>query len=273
MALAHPDLAGVQYPTDIGAALFTQKRTRKGGLADIEWRPTDNLSLDLSGFLSNLDAPNFNRNFLMWNTHFINSGAGQAPDPGYVVTNGTLTKATFTGVPGTLYGVYDQISRPNESESSNYINLDTNYKLSSSLSFLLQLGISKGTGKTPTQDVSETVPDQGGGASYQLNGIGNGPNFTFLNTNVTTPNGGPDNPNGPVGFGWIFGAQNVAVYDKEDWGKLDGIYNVNGGSWTDLKFGAAPGEPRPLLARCDRAGTHRRQQPGHLPAGLFQLSG
>jgi iron complex outermembrane recepter protein len=81
------------------------------------------------------------------------------------------------------------------------------------------------------------VPDQGGGASWQLNGIGNGPNFTFLNTDVTTPNGGPDNPNGPVGFGWIFGAQNVAVYDKEDWGKLDGLYNVNNGSWTALKFG------------------------------------
>ena len=52
------------------------------------------------------------------------------------------------------------------------------------------------------------------------------PDFTFLNTNVTTPNGGPDNPNGPVAFGWIFGAQNVAVYDQEDWGKLDGLYNV-----------------------------------------------
>ena len=74
MALAHPDLSGVQYPTDIGAALFTQKRTRKGGLVDIEWRPTDNLSLDLSGFLSNLDAPNYNRNFLLWNTHSSTRG-------------------------------------------------------------------------------------------------------------------------------------------------------------------------------------------------------
>ncbi|HEY2809649.1 MAG TPA: TonB-dependent receptor [Steroidobacteraceae bacterium] len=237
MALAHPDLSGVQYPTDIGAALFTQKRTRKGGLADVQWIPSDSLGFDLSAFLSNLDAPNYNRNFLLWNTHYINSGAGQAPDPGYVVTNGTLTKATFTGVPGTFYGVYDQIARPNESESSNYINLDTNFKLTSSLSFLLQLGISKGSGKTPTQDVSETQPDQGGGASYQLNGIGNGPNFAFLNTNVTTPNGSADNPNGPVPFGWIFGAQNVAVYDKEDWGKLDGLYNVGNGAWSDLKFG------------------------------------
>ena len=114
VALAHPDLAGVQYPTDIGAALFEQERKRTGGLIDMELRPTDNLSLDLSGFFSKLDAPNYNRNYLLWNTHFINSGAGQAPDPGYVVTNNTLTKATFTGCPGTLYGVYDQISRPDE---------------------------------------------------------------------------------------------------------------------------------------------------------------
>src|SRR6202790_2186164 len=31
IATAHPDLSGVQYPTDIGAALFEQKRERNGG--------------------------------------------------------------------------------------------------------------------------------------------------------------------------------------------------------------------------------------------------
>ena len=40
---AHPDLLGVQYPTDIGAALFTQTRTRTGGLVDVEFAPTDSL--------------------------------------------------------------------------------------------------------------------------------------------------------------------------------------------------------------------------------------
>jgi iron complex outermembrane recepter protein len=237
MALAHPDLSGVQYPTDIGEALFTQKRTRKGGLVDVEFKPNDSLSFDLSGFESDLDAPNFNRNYLLWNTHYINSGAGQAPDPGYVVANNTLTKATFTGVPGTYYGVYDQISRPNESESSNYVNLDTNFKFNSSLSFLLQVGTSKGEGKTPTQDVSETQPDFGNGAAYQLNGIGNAPNFSFGSTNNTNPTtSGPNG--GPVAFGWIFGAQNVNVDDTEDWGKLDGLYKLDKGTWTDLKFGA-----------------------------------
>src|ERR1700693_606730 len=49
VATAHPDLANVQYPTEIGAAYFTQQRERNGGLADIEFKPTDDLTLDLSG--------------------------------------------------------------------------------------------------------------------------------------------------------------------------------------------------------------------------------
>ena len=250
LATAHPDLSGVVYPTDIGAALFTQKRTRTGGLVDVQWKPTDNLGFDLSGFDSNVKAPNYNRNYLLWNTHFINSGAGQSCagvpcgnglvpglglQPGYVVQNGTLVQSNFTGVPTTFYGVYDQISRPDESESSNFLNLDTTLRASTQLSFLLQLGISKGEGKTPTQDVSETQPDLGNGAGYQLHGLGNGPSFNFANTNNTTPfpPGGP-----PVAFGWIFGAQNVNVDDKEEWAKLDGAFDLKNGAWTDLKFGA-----------------------------------
>ena len=233
IASAHPNLAKVVYPTDIGEAFFQQKRTRTGGLVDVQWQPSDALGFDLSGFESYLKAPNYNRNYLLWNTHFINSGAGQAPDPGYVVSNGTLTKANFTGVPGTFYGVYDQISRPDESESSNFVNLDSTLKVNEALSFFAQAGISKGEGKTPTQDVSETQPDQGNGAGYQLNGVSSGPSFNFGNTNNTTPFAGGM----PVAFGWIFGAENVDVTDKEDWAKLDGKYQLNDGAFTDLQFG------------------------------------
>ena len=101
IAVAHPDLSGVQYPTDIGAALFEQKRERNGGLVDIEFKPNDALTLDLSGFSSRLLASNYNRNYLLWSTHFVASGAGQAPNPGYVVQDNTLTSATFAPVAGT----------------------------------------------------------------------------------------------------------------------------------------------------------------------------
>ena len=166
VALADPNLSGVQYPTDIGAAFFTQTRTRKGGLFDLQFKPSDNLGFDLNGFVSNLDAPNYNRNYLLWNTHYINGGAGQAPDPGYVVQNNTLTKANFTGVPGTQYGIYDQISRPDEGATSNFVNLDVKLKATDQLTLTGQFGTSHGEGKTPTQDVFETQPDFGQGAGW-----------------------------------------------------------------------------------------------------------
>src|SRR6185437_9078314 len=100
VATAHPDLSGVQYPTEIGSAFFTQERQRNGGMADIEFKPTDDLTLDLSGFSSKLTASNYNRNYLMWSTHFVNFGAGQSPDPGYGVQGNTLTQAKFTGATG-----------------------------------------------------------------------------------------------------------------------------------------------------------------------------
>jgi iron complex outermembrane receptor protein len=57
VALAHPDLAGVQYPTDIGAAFFEQERKRTGGLIDFQFKPNDNIDLDLSAFYSKLEGP------------------------------------------------------------------------------------------------------------------------------------------------------------------------------------------------------------------------
>src|SRR3984957_1419259 len=233
IATAHPDLSGVQYPTEIGAAFFTQERQRNGGMADIEFKPSDDLTLDLSAFSSKLTASNYNRNYLMWSTHFVNFGQGQAPDPGYVVQGNTLTKASFTGVPGTFYGIYDQISRPDETATANFVNLDTTWNANSALTFLGQVGYSWGDGKTPTQDVSETQPGLGSGAGYQLNGLGTGPNFNLGNTNNTPPT-----PGGvPVSFGWIFGAQDIDVKDKEKWAKIDGDYKIDNGAWKDLKFG------------------------------------
>jgi len=234
VAIAHPDLANVYYPKEIGAALFEQRRQRNGGLLDIEFKPTDDLTLDLSGFHSKLSAANYNRNYLMWSTHFVNTGAGQGPDPGYTVTNGTLTSANFTGVPGTLYGVYDQISRPDETATAGFVNFDANWQATERLSFLGQVGTSQGSGKTPTQDVSETNPGNGTGAGYTLQGLGSAPNFNIGATNNTTPT-----PGGiPVTFGWIFGAQNVDVEDRETWAKIDSDFKIQDSSWTDLKFGA-----------------------------------
>ena len=151
-----------------------------------------------------------------------------------MVTNGTLTSANFSPVPGTLYGVYDQISRPDESASSNFINLDANWRASDVLSFFGQFGTSQGDGKTPTQNVSETDPGTGNGCWLHAA-------WHRLGTELQSEARPTIQRLFPTAcrctFNWIFGAQDIDVKDKETWYKIDGDFAMQHDTWTDLKFG------------------------------------
>ena len=280
VAQAHPDLAGVWYPTSVGAALFTQERTRKGGLLDLQFKPNNNVSLDLNGFYSKLEASNFNRNFLLWNTHALNQGntlctdsdnidvkvsghtpvkcVGESPQPGYVVKNGTLVSATFapsmtdpttgtTNVP-VQTGIYDQISRPGEGATTQYLNLDGDFRITDSLKFSGKFGVSKGLGVTPRQDVLEADVTHTSG-SYQLNGSNSAPSFSF---SPLDPSLKPTSTN--YGLDWIFGANNVKVKDNEAWQQIDGEYAADAGILASIKFGA-------------RTNQHKRDSLGTVNAG------
>ena len=234
IAKSNPDLSGVQYPALVGATEFTQKRERNGGLFDVEFKPLDNLTFDLNAFSSRLLAPNLNDNYLFFGSRVLAQGNGQAPLPGYTVAGNTLTSAQFAPVAGTAYGVYDQISRPSSEASSHFVDLDTTWGITDSLSLFGQVGYSWGDGKTPEQDVSETNPGTGAGATYQLNGLGAAPSFAFGSTNNSTPT-----PGGvPVPFGFIFGDQFVDVKDSEAYAKIDAMYKFQTDFFHDLKFGA-----------------------------------
>jgi iron complex outermembrane receptor protein len=230
----HPDLAGVYYPGLLGSAFFEQERKRDGGLIDIQIQPSSGMSFDLSAFTSKLKASNYNRNFLLWGSSII--GADQAPENGYVVRNNTLVSANFpnrgTAAAPINYGVYDQISRPDESSESNFVNLDGRFRVSDALTLFGKLGTSQGKGNTPTQDVAEwNIPNTG--AMWGLNGLGRAADWSL-------PGGDPSNPAGtPLGqqLGWIFGDQNVHVKDKENWAQVDGDYTLPSGMLTVIKFG------------------------------------
>ena len=229
VATAHPDLANVYYPTLIGSALFEQKRERKGGLIEFDWRPNDMLGFDLNAFSSKLDASNYNRNYMEWVTNIVKQGAGQGPDAGYVVRNGTLVKANFSPVAGTTYGIYDMISRPKSSSQSNFVDLDVDFHPTDALSFTGKFGTSKANGDTPVQDVAEFNTGIGTGAGFALNGINNAASWNLGNANNSSPSADSLN--------WIFGSQNVKAEDKEKWAQLDGAYAFLDGSLNQLQFG------------------------------------
>src|SRR5215472_4691462 len=258
LALAHPDLTNVWTPFQMGSTFFTGERKRYGGLLNTQFKPSDAINFDLSGFYAKLEAPNYNRNYLLWFNHWLNQGAGNSAtcgtkpntfpcgnatipglglQPGYVVQNNTLVSASFAGDPNTNYGVYDQISRPDASADSAFINLDGNFILTQHFRLDGQIGWSEGHGKSPTQNVSETEPGLGSGAFYTLNGLSRPPDRGLPGVNYAQPFP-PGHPE-ELTFGWIFGAQDIDVVDKETWAKLDGTFDMSdSGAWQDLRFGA-----------------------------------
>jgi iron complex outermembrane receptor protein len=234
IAGSNPDLAGVQYPVLIGAALFEQKRERTGGLIDLQVSPSDDLQFDIQYFTSDLDATNYNRNYLFWTSNLLQSGGvpggtAQAPDPGYVIRNNTLVDASWSGASTPSAGVYDQISRPHSKATSNYGAISGSYAASDTLTFSGEIGTSEGHGKTPEQNVSETVLGAGIGGSYRLHGMEAAPSFNFGDAVTDDP--------ATAGFGWIFGDQSIDVKDQEDWAKIDANFAMEGSSLTGMDFG------------------------------------
>lgn len=218
LATSHPDLANVWVPSLLGSTLFTQTRKRQGGLLEAQFRPNNDLTLGLSGFYSKLDADNYNRNYMLWGGNFATS---QAPNPGYTVQNGVLTNATYAGVPGTNYTVYDMIYR-HASSKTYYYTADADWNVSDNVTAKFQAGTTKGTGETPKQFIAEVTANQGGGATWQTHGAGSPVDWSV---------GGDSSPAGVTSFG-TWGNQIVKAVDKENWFTADFTQYINDG-WVD----------------------------------------
>jgi iron complex outermembrane receptor protein len=231
LAVAHPDLTNVAYPTLIGSALFEQERERKGGLLDVQIRPTTGMEIDINAFKSKMEATNYNRNWMFWGSHVI-GGANYMPSS-YVVHNGTLVAANFpnVGSPGNnaQYAIVDQISRPGTFSETSYYNVDGRFRLSDNFTLFVQGGSTTGKGETPNQNVFEGDVFNTG-ANYSMNGSGHPVDISF-------PSGNPSVFTGTT-LDWIFGASPAKTKDKENYAKADGELNYTSGSLSSIKFGA-----------------------------------
>jgi len=225
-----PSLAGALYPNLLGSALFTQQRERKGGVLTAELRPAQDFDVSLTGFSSKMDADNYNRNFMLANPWALQSSNVTLKDYTVDPSTNVITSADYTFATPTKIGVYDMISRK-ASASTNFVSLESSYKVNDALKFKGNVGTSKGVGRTDSQDVYEG--DMFGTAGgWSLNGSGSAPSFYL--TPAATPGG---NAGVPYQLDWIFGDQNVVVVDKESWGQVDGEYTLDSGMLRSLKFG------------------------------------
>lgn len=230
-----PNATGAYYPTLIGEALFTQTLKRQGGMLDLQAKPSDELSLDLTAFYSDLQAANDNNNFLYW-------GSRQFGSPSYVPTaltiqNNYVTAATFPSAAGAPpSAVYDQIYRPGAEAKTSFVNLDGKLTPNERLTVDGQLGFTYALGNSPSQPAYEYFG--GNGSSYQMHGDGNLTSINFYNLSAA----GTQIPlatNSPAGYG-VSWAWNDVVHtiDKETYGKLDASLKVDDGPFEAVKFGA-----------------------------------
>jgi iron complex outermembrane receptor protein len=235
VSAAFPDLANVVYPTQIGSAAFTQHSKRVGGLVDLEFKPSDALTLDLNGFYSHFNGTNFDTNFMA--SPFSELSAGVAPTS-YTVVNGTLVAATFpnttfdpTNPGGSAFpGVRDSIYRPNAASMASYVDFDTKLKASESLLITSQIGYTRGLGETP-HDYGYEAYLVNSPMSYQMNGTTAPAVVTFPGVDTTNFN----NPQNVVNGGsW---SSSVKVKDEEKYGQVDAVLSVDRAILHSFKFG------------------------------------
>jgi len=232
---AHPDLAGVVYPTQIGSAAFTQHSKRTGGLADFQWQATDKLMFDLNGFYSHFDATNFDTNFMASPLNEISAGVSPTS---YSVINGTLEAATFPNQPfdptnpyGSAFpGVRDSISRPKAASSTGFVDFDTRLQATDRLLFTAQVGYTRAIGETPNDEGYEAFLVNSP-LSYQMMG-------TVAPAIVSFPGYDTTNFNDPVhvtnGGSWH---SYTKVTDQETYAQADGLLTFDRGVLQSLKFG------------------------------------
>ncbi len=246
-----------------------------------QWKPTDDIELEANYFRSDMEADNYNRNYMLWGSRIINGTDGtngQVPLPGYVVRNNTLVLADFAPTPGAdpsnAFGIYDQISRPGAKSSTEFFSLEGKWDVSDKLQLQRHRpALRKATARRRRQDVAEWDVGLNTGAGWQLNGVG-AADWHLGNTNT----GVPGTPNVDYRLDWIFGSQDIDVEDKEDWGQLDGTYFTDGGvlQLAGLRRARAKHE-RNLRRSPRRARTSRRGdlavRSGRVAAGLPELSG
>ena len=230
LATARPDLANVAYPTLIGSALFEQERERKGGLIDIQVKPTNSLEFDLNAFHSHMEATNYNRNWMFWGSRVI-GGDNRIPSS-YTVRNGTLVQATFpnVGAPGSnaQYAVVDNIYRPGTFSETQYVNFDVKWQPADRLTFTGQVGTTTGKGETPKQAVFEGDVFNTG-AAYSMSGLSHPVDVSF-------PSGNPSVFTGTA-LDWIFGASPAKTKDEEKYARADGELSFDRGAMQAIKFG------------------------------------
>jgi iron complex outermembrane receptor protein len=214
-----------QIPSLIGSALFQQERERYGGNIALQFRPSDDLEINLTGLYSRFGANNFNQNYLAWGSKALGDGGTLT---NAVVRNGTVVSGTVTSPATSRAAVYDAIDRTAFAKTLSG-DADLIWHPSDAGTLHLKIGYTKANGNTESQPFYEGAAP--GAFSFDISG--DVPQVSFIGINPTQPS------NLILDFASLHKITNkdeekyaYADYEHEvDWGPLHAI--KIGGKFTD----------------------------------------
>lgn len=217
-------LGNIDFPQLIGSSFFQQTRDRKGVNFAVQFEPDDRLSVNLTGLYSQMDADNFNQNYMAW----VSNKVGGLTTPGAALTgtevrDGTLVKGTFNAT-GGFGAVFDAISRLASTETRS-IDLDVNFEPAEGWNLHGQIGFTDAKGETEAQPFWETIGVTG--LSFDL--IQGVPRVSFANLDPTSAAALPE-------LGWA-SLDSIGNDDQELYVRGDVTKEVAYGPFTAIKAG------------------------------------
>ena len=210
-------------PTLIGSTMFEQTRERYGANIGIQFRPSDELEVNITGLYSRFNADNFNQNYIAWGEQAL-GGGGTISNA--VVQDGVAVAGNVASRAGGTQGfgvVYDAIDRAAVAKTVS-ADFDLTWRPVDSLSVHFKVGWTKANGDTSNENFIEFAGP--GAFSYDLRS--GRPEVSFSNPNPLNPAGiRPD----------FARMQSVTNDDEEKYFYLDVEKEVEWGPMTALKFG------------------------------------
>jgi iron complex outermembrane recepter protein len=231
----NPALAGLRLPGSLNSALFEGKREREGGFIGVQWKPTNNIDLNVSGFRAELRADNYNSSaFALPNTLISNGWIIKNPIvEGDVLVGATLERPANAAASQRVIGLqFDHNLRQGAKSLSDFIDFDGKFNISDNLTLKTRIGITKGSGVTNSQP-SLTFGLINPNLTYRIN-TGRPTDYTVLNANGTPIDTG--NINNYVQLSNT--GASVRSTDEEKYFHFDGEYKLGNGIFTNIKFGA-----------------------------------
>lgn len=168
-----------QVPSLIGSALFLQERERYGGNIGLQFRPSDQLEVNVTGLYSRFNANNFNQNYLAWGSNAL-GGGGTLTNT--TIQDDTVVRGRITSTPTGRAVVYDAIDRAALAETFSG-DFDLNYRPSDETVLHFKAGYTEAHGNTRSQPFYEGGAP--GGFDFDL--TGRVPQVSFIGVDPTDP--------------------------------------------------------------------------------------